>query len=57
MPGAAYVLDALGLDARMHEAGFVVTGEGKLDAQTLGVREATTLDELRQAGLELAAGR
>lgn len=96
VPGAAYVLDALGFDARMREARFVVTGEGKLDAQTLAgklvgevaarcrkagvachavvgkndlegsragvldlasVREATTLGELRQAGLELAAGR
>ena len=96
VPGAAYVLDALGFDARMREAGFVITGEGKLDAQTLAgkavgevagrcreagvachavvgrneldssgardlgldrVREATTLDELRQVGRELAADR
>jgi glycerate 2-kinase len=96
VPGAAYVLDALGFDARLCEAAFVVTGEGRLDAQTLvgkavgelaarcrqagvachavvgsnqldsvraraldlaSVREATTLDQLRQAGLALAAGR
>ena len=35
VPGAPYVLDAVGFDARMREAAFVVTGEGKLDAQTL----------------------
>ena len=96
VPGAAFVLDALGFDARLGEAALVVTGEGKLDDQTLsgkavgevagrcsepgvachavvgrnelerlgardlgleGVREATTLDELGQAGRELAAGR
>ena len=35
LAGAPYVLDAIGFDARMREAAFVVTGEGKLDAQTL----------------------
>jgi glycerate kinase len=35
VPGAPYLLDAVGFDARMREAAFVVTGEGKLDAQTL----------------------
>ncbi|MGH3102466.1 MAG: glycerate kinase, partial [Thermoleophilia bacterium] len=35
VPGAAYVLDAIGFDAAMREATFVVTGEGRLDAQTL----------------------
>src|SRR5204862_64824 len=33
--GAAYVLDAVGFDARMLAARAVVTGEGRLDAQTL----------------------
>jgi glycerate 2-kinase len=33
--GAAYVLDAVGFDARMRAARAVVTGEGRLDAQTL----------------------
>lgn len=33
--GAAYVLDAVGFDARMRAARFVVTGEGRLDDQTL----------------------
>jgi glycerate 2-kinase len=94
VPGAAYVLDAIGFDARLRAAAFVVTGEGKLDAQTLAgkvvgelaarcqragvachavvgsseldpsaeialtsVREATDLEQLRQAGLELARSR
>ncbi len=34
-PGAGYVLDAVGFDDRMRAARFVVTGEGRLDAQTL----------------------
>lgn len=33
--GAAYVLDALGFDDRLRDANFAVTGEGRLDAQTL----------------------
>jgi glycerate kinase len=35
VPGAAYVLDAIGFDARMRGSAFVVTGEGSLDEQTL----------------------
>jgi glycerate 2-kinase len=35
-PGAAYVLDAIGFDEAMLGAAFVVTGEGRLDEQTLG---------------------
>jgi glycerate kinase len=35
VPGAAYVLDAIGFDERLTEAAFAVTGEGCLDAQTL----------------------
>jgi glycerate 2-kinase len=92
VPGAAYVLDAIGFDAQMRAATFVVTGEGRLDEQTLqgkivgevatrcrqggvachavvgsntlepfqerlldlaSVTEATTLDELEQAGRAL----
>ena len=33
--GASYLLDAIGFDERMRAAPFVVTGEGKLDDQTL----------------------
>jgi glycerate 2-kinase len=35
VPGAAYILDAIGFDERMRAAAFVVTGEGRLDEQTL----------------------
>jgi glycerate 2-kinase len=34
-PGAPYVLGAVGFDERMRDSAFVVTGEGKLDEQTL----------------------
>jgi glycerate kinase len=34
-PGAAWVLDTLGVDHRIARATAVVTGEGRLDAQTL----------------------
>lgn len=34
LPGAAYVLDAVGFDARLRDATLVVTGEGGLDEQT-----------------------
>jgi len=34
-PGAAMVLDALALDERLAEAAVVLTGEGRLDAQTM----------------------
>jgi glycerate 2-kinase len=33
--GASYVLDAIGFDQRMRAAAFVVTGEGRIDGQTL----------------------
>ena len=35
VPGAAYVLDAIGFDPLMRGSAFVVTGEGSLDEQTL----------------------
>jgi glycerate 2-kinase len=35
VPGAPYVLDAIGFDALMRGSAFVVTGEGSLDEQTL----------------------
>jgi glycerate 2-kinase len=90
--GASYVLDAIGFDERMRASAFVVTGEGRIDSQTLqgkivgevatrcrqggvtchgvvgkidldpfaqrildfaSMTEATTLDELREAGRAL----
>ena len=35
VPGAPYVLDAIGFDDLMRASAFVVTGEGGLDEQTL----------------------
>ncbi len=35
VPGANFVLDAVGFDEEMRAARFVVTGEGRLDEQTL----------------------
>jgi glycerate kinase len=40
VPGAAYVLDAVGFDARALAARAVVTGEGRLDSQTLAGKAA-----------------
>ena len=55
-PGAAWILDALDFDARMRAARAVVTGEGKLDEQTL---EGKLVGEIgtrtRQAGVPLHA--
>jgi glycerate kinase len=52
VPGAAYVLDAVGFDDRMREARFVVTGEGRLDAQTLeGKACAEVATRARQGGV------
>lgn len=50
--GAAYVLDAIGFDTRLRRARAVVTGEGRLDEQSLAGK---TLSEVatraRQAGV------
>jgi glycerate kinase len=52
MPGAQFVLDAVDFDRRMRAARAVVTGEGKLDQQSLAgklVSEIST--RARQAGV------
>ncbi len=52
VPGAAFLLDAIGFDARMRAARAVVTGEGRLDTQSLSgkiVSEVAT--RARQAGV------
>jgi glycerate 2-kinase len=55
-PGAAWVLDALDFDARMRAARAVVTGEGKLDQQTLqGKLVGEIGTRARQAGVPLHA--
>jgi len=52
VPGASYVLDAVGFDAGMRAARFVVTGEGRLDAQTLtGKAVSEVARRCRQAGV------
>jgi len=55
-PGAPWVLDALGFDERMRAARAVVTGEGKLDEQTLqGKLVGEIGTRARQAGVPLHA--
>jgi glycerate kinase len=55
-PGAAWVLDALDFDRRMRAARAVITGEGKLDEQTLqGKLVGEIGTRARQAGVPLHA--
>ena len=52
VPGAPFVLDVLGFDARMRRAAFVVTGEGTIDEQTLeGKAAGEVAVRCRQAGV------
>lgn len=52
VPGAAHVLDRLGFDQAMRSSRFVVTGEGRLDEQTLaGKAVAEVATRCRQAGV------
>jgi glycerate 2-kinase len=52
VPGAPYVLDAIGFDALMRASAFVVTGEGGLDDQTLqGKIVGEVATRCRQAGV------
>ncbi len=52
VPGSAYVLDAIGFDAHLRESAFVVTGEGRLDEQTLqGKIVGEVATRARQAGV------
>jgi len=55
-PGAAWVLDTLDFDVRMRASRAVVTGEGRLDAQTLqGKLVGEIGTRARQAGVPLHA--
>jgi glycerate kinase len=50
--GAPYVLDAIGFDAAMRASRFVVTGEGRLDEQSLmGKVVGEVATRCRQAGV------
>jgi glycerate 2-kinase len=52
VPGAGFVLDAVGFDARMRAARAVVTGEGRLDQQSLaGKAVSEVATRARQAGV------
>jgi glycerate kinase len=52
VPGAAYVLEAIGFDELMRESSFVVTGEGSLDHQTLqGKAAGEVATRCRQSGV------
>jgi glycerate kinase len=51
-PGAPFVLDLIGFDERMRASAFVVTGEGRLDDQTLqGKIVGEVATRCRQAGV------
>jgi glycerate kinase len=52
VPGAAFVLDEVGFDARMRAARAVITGEGKLDMQSLvGKVVSEVATRARQSGV------
>src|SRR5205085_188787 len=52
VPGAPFVLDAIEFDGRMRSARAVVTGEGKLDLQSLaGKAVSEVATRARQAGV------
>ena len=52
VPGAAYVLDAIGFDAAMRSARYVVTGEGRIDHQSLaGKAVGEVATRCRQGGV------
>lgn len=52
VPGASYVLDAIGFEARLRRARAVVTGEGRLDEQSLaGKALSEVATRARQSGV------
>ena len=52
IPGAPYVLNAIGFHDRMRESAFVVTGEGALDEQSLqGKAAGEVATQARQSGV------
>jgi glycerate kinase len=56
VPGAAYVLGMLGFDRRLEDSDGVVTGEGRLDAQSLeGKLVGEVAKRCREAGVPLHA--
>lgn len=60
VPGGALVLDEVGFDAEMDASRFVVTGEGRLDPQTLAgkaVAEVATRCRQRGVGCHAVVGQ
>lgn len=56
VPGAGYLLDLMGFDARVSGADLVITGEGCLDAQTLSRKAPMEVaSRARQAGRPVLA--
>ncbi len=56
VPGAPYVLDAVGFDERLARASLVITGEGRLDSQTFaGKAVAEVGRRCRRAAVECHA--
>jgi glycerate kinase len=52
VPGASQVLDAIGFEARLRRARAVVTGEGRLDEQSLaGKALSEVATRARQSGV------
>lgn len=52
VPGAVFVLDSIGFDARLRQARAVVTGEGRLDQQSLAGKAISEVAvRARQAGV------
>jgi glycerate kinase len=52
VPGAAHVLDAIGFEPRLRRARAVVTGEGRLDEQSLaGKALSEVATQARQSGV------
>jgi glycerate kinase len=53
-PGAAFVLDAIGFDTRVQGVAGVISGEGRLDEQSLAGKVVSAVAErCRAAGVEL----
>lgn len=56
LPGAPYVLDHCGLDQALDGADLVITGEGRLDRQTLmGKGPGLVIDRARSRGIPVIA--
>ena len=56
VPGAELVLDTIGFDQRIKDADLVITGEGRLDSQSLQGKAAMTVaNRCQKAGVPCVA--